>query len=102
MKRNGISLQQWDNETRMKKLITAAMEKFDPEDLLELMYEKCCNSVQREYLKDKMIDLTTLEGGIFIKTKDIGLDKKDRLLSFVDSEIYPYHNEQAANVLFYS
>lgn len=103
MKKADLAMQQWQKETRMKKLILAAMDKMDAEDLLELMYEKCCDATQREYLKDKMIDLALFDGGgILIKTSELGLNGKDKLIDFVSSEIYPSYNEQETNILFYS
>jgi len=96
---NAADNKKWQAETRMKKLILAAMDKFDPEQLLELMYEKCCNATQRDYLKDKMIDLTTFEGGIFIKVET--MEQKGKLQEFIGTEIYPYYNEQQGNIFAY-
>ena len=90
---------QWLAETRMKKLISAAMDKFDPEDLLELMYEKCCNATQRDYLKDKMIDMVAFEGGIYVKVDT--MQQKEKLQDFIGKEIYPYYNEQQTQIFAY-
>jgi hypothetical protein len=93
-------IERWNKETKMKKLISAAMERFDPEELLELMYEKCCNATQRDYLKDKMIDLTTFEGGLFIKMDS--LKQQQRVSEFLETEIFPYHNERQSNLFTYA
>lgn len=97
--KNSFDIIKFQKETRMKKLIIAAMDRFDPEQLLELMYEKCCNATQRDYLKDKMIDLTTFEGGIFIKVDT--MQQKEKLQEFIGQEIFPYYNEQQTQIFAY-
>lgn len=97
--KNKIDLNQWNKETKMKKLIHAAMDRFDPDELLELMYEKCCNGVQREYLRDKMINMVTFEGGIFIRVESVA--QQSKIEDFVKTEVYPYYNEQQTNIFSY-
>ena len=92
---------QCQKENKMIKLICAAMDDFEPEDLLELMYNKCCNAIQKDYLKDKMIDITALEGGIFIKNKDLNLDKSNKIMEFLSTEIFPSYNELQGNLIAY-
>ncbi len=97
--KNNFDIIKFQKEAKMKKLIIAAMDRFEPEQLLELMYERCCNATQREYLKDKMVDLTTFEGGIFIKVDT--LQQKEKLRDFIGQEIYPYYNEQQTQIFAY-
>lgn len=82
---------------KMKGLILAAMDRMDAEDLLELMYEKCCNQRQREDLQDKMASMLNFEGSIILKIDS--MEKQDKVKQFLTTEIFPYYNEQQ-NQLF--
>ena len=91
-----FDLEKWNKETRMKKLISAAMDKMDAEDLLVLMYEKCCNATQREYLRDKMADMLNFEGSIILRIDS--MEKQDKVKQFLTTEIFPYYNEQQSQL----
>lgn len=91
----------FNHSAKLKTLILAAMERWTPEEMLDMMYYKCLNRNEADDLKSKMIELTTLEDGIFIKTKELGIDKKDELNDFINQKIYPSYNEQIANLFYY-
>lgn len=84
-------------EDKMKTLIKAAMERFEVNELLEMLND-CSSSNQREDLKDTMIALTTeADGSFYIKVDS--MVKAEKLNDFITTEIYPYYNEQQ-NCLF--
>lgn len=85
-------------ENQMKAAIERAIEHFYPEQLLELLLEVCDKNQEKD-LKSKMIDLTTLDGGIFLKFDTAA--QQDRVNEFITSEIYPYYNEQQTKMFCY-
>lgn len=96
-----IASMQLKKERTMIKLIRRAMDRYEPEDLLEMMYKECCSVPQMDYLREKMRDMVCIEDGMFIKTVGLGLDKTGKLVDFINTEIYPCYNEQTANIFSY-
>lgn len=99
MAKNNYGKKQWERETKMANLIRAAMQKFEPYQLLDMMYNKCCNREERERLKEEMRDTLCLEGGIFVKVES--LQQQEKISDFISREIYPSYNEQQANIFQY-
>lgn len=84
---------------RMEKLIDLAIEKMNPNDLLNLMYDKCLNMSQRHELEKEMGSLLALQGGIVVKLES--LSQKEKLMEFVEGEIWPCYNRQSDNIFSY-
>jgi len=101
-KQRDADIKAFQKSAKLKTLIIAAMERWTPEEMLEMMYEKCCSGRERDDLREKMIDMTIFEGGIFIKTSGLGLSQREQIEDFMNTNIFPSYNEQKANLLFYS
>ncbi len=81
-----------ENNAKMKNLILAAMDRMDADELLDFFYEKCCSSREKDDVRDKMGSILNMEGFIVLKVD--GIEKKSKLQDFVNTEIFPYYNEQ--------
>jgi hypothetical protein len=86
-------------EQRMIALIKKAMEVMDIDKILQLAYDNS-NGNQQDYLKDKMISILSTEGAIVVAGK-MGIDKKGKLIEFIEREIYPTYNEQKNSIFSY-
>jgi hypothetical protein len=86
------------DSAKLKKLILAAIDKYDADDLLEFMFENCLSTNEEDYVLDKMRYLISLDGDLVIKTNGLSLMKRDKIIDFLDTEIFPHYNDQVKNI----
>jgi hypothetical protein len=84
---------------KMIALIKLAIDRIDADELLQIMYDNV-NGSQQDYLKDRMISILSIEGAVII-AGNMGIDKKGKLIEFIEAEIYPSYNEQKNSIFSY-
>lgn len=81
-------------EKAMEKLISIALERFDADKLLTMLFD-VCDKTQTEYLTKEMMFRANLMGIACIKCENIlQVDKVQEL----GEQIFPYHYDQQTNL----
>jgi hypothetical protein len=99
MKKEQVLTPAQKKEQKMISLIKKAMDIMDIDEILQLAYDNS-NGNQQDYLKDKMISILSSEGAIIVAGK-MGIDKKGKLIEFIEREIYTSYNEQKNSIFSY-
>ena len=87
-----------EQENKMRKLIRAALDKYDADELVEWLHQETKGN-GLEYLDQKMIGLAVQDGYVLVKCPS--LNDKDKIEEFVQNNIYTSYNEQQANLFAY-
>jgi dihydroorotase len=96
-------------ELQMKRLMMEALERFPSRQLLSMFLdivekesETCeVENVISEFAK-KWYDMVSPDEGthIVISTEKLSMPQLDNIKGFLETEIFPYANEQATELLF--